>query len=481
MSKTEQPTGNEQPRFTEANIANARKCFVRGQELAAKKNYDYAIQMYISGLEHWPEAVEEGHMPCRAAALFRGKTKIGFSDQMRLKTGGKDAHRAMLNAEMLLSKDPQNVGYMEALFKNAARAQFDQTVMWIGEIFFDAASKEAKPSPARFELMRKVYEELGDRTAETDPAMAIAAMDRAVAALDRLRAIKPNDLSLATELRDVAGKLTILKGQYSTADSFRDSVRDTDAQKELHDRERLFQSDERMDQLIAQARAEYEKNPTDRTNIQKLVDLLARRDNPKDEGRAIKILVKAYKDTGEYAHKRRASELRIRQLKRKVRELQEAGDRDAARQQYREQLEFELATYREWVKQYPTDLRIKYQYGMTLFRLGRYDDAIPVLQEARSDPKTRVQCSLYLGRAFHETDYHSQAADTFREAIELHETPQDDTGKKLYYWLGRSQEKDGQVAEALKTYGQLITWDYNYRDVRERINALKGRNAGESG
>ena len=39
---------------------------------------------------------------------------------MKYKTNAKDPKKAMLNAEMLLSKDPKNVGYLEAFFKNAA-------------------------------------------------------------------------------------------------------------------------------------------------------------------------------------------------------------------------------------------------------------------------------------------------------------------------------------------------------------------------
>ena len=46
--------------FTEADMARARKWFGHGRELAEKKNYDYAIESYISGLNFWPEAVEEG-------------------------------------------------------------------------------------------------------------------------------------------------------------------------------------------------------------------------------------------------------------------------------------------------------------------------------------------------------------------------------------------------------------------------------------
>jgi TolA-binding protein len=81
---------------------------------------------------------------------------------------------------------------------------------------------------------------------------------------------------------------------------------------------------------------------------------------------------------------------------------------------------------------------------------------------------------VYLGRSFYQKGYYSQAADTFSEALKTHEIHDDDLGKELYYWLGRAQEAEAKKDEALKTYGQIIQWDYNFRDVRKRIDDLRG-------
>jgi len=465
------------PTFTDEEISKARRWFAKGQELAEKKNYDYAIESYISGLDFWPEAVEEGHKPCRAAALFRGPKKTSFTDKMKYKTGGKDAKRAMLNAEMLLAKEPSNIGHMEAVFKNAARGCYDQTVMWIGELLADAIVHEEKPNPGRFELMRKTYEELADRVINTEPTLAITCLERAVEALSRLQALKPQDLDIATDLRDVAGKLTILKGKYQSAESFRDSIDDSEAQKELHDKERIVQSDVNLDKLIAIARQRLEAKPLDKATINELVNLLCRREQTQEETQAIGILLKAFEQTNEYPFKMRADEIRMRQLNRQAREIVARGDAQAAREQLREQLRYELKVYKERADRYPTDMRIRYQYGLRLYRAGRYDDAIPVLQEARSDPKTRGFCNLYIGRCFFEKGYHSQAIETLQEAIQAHEVSDDDLGKQLHYRLGRAYEAGGQKEDALKTYGQLIQWDYNYRngEVRKRLDALKAQ------
>ncbi|HOW71333.1 MAG TPA: tetratricopeptide repeat protein [Phycisphaerae bacterium] len=484
MSKAENPSSSgddARPAFTDGDIARARQWFRHGQQLVEKKNYDYAIESYITGLEFWPEAVEEGHKPCRAAALFRGPRKVSFTDGIKYKTNAKDTKRSMLNAEVLLSKDPGNIDYMEAMFKNAAKSRFDQTTLWIGELLADAAVKEPKPRLARFVLMRTIYEELGDRNANTDPPMAIAGLERAVQALSRLQALKPQDLEISTDLRDVAGKLTILRGKYGSADSFKDSIRDSDAQAEIRDQERIVQSDERLDQLIAAAERRYSVKPSDKGLINELVDLLCRRDDENLENKAIQVLEKAFTELREYRFKLKADDIRMRQLKRRSREVLASGSAEEAKRMVGAMLKLELSVFKERCEQYPTDLRLRYQYGQRLFQAKRYDEAIPVLQEARADPKTRGQCSLLIGQCFFKKGYYSAAIDTLREAIKLHEVQDNELGKDLHYRLARALEEDGRIEETLKIYGQIIQWDYNYRngEVRKRIDDLRKRQEDE--
>lgn len=180
-----------------------------------------------------------------------------------MKLNSRDAKSAMLAAELLLTKEVRNPCWMEGVFKHAAeKSQLFRTAMWIGELLDDAAVHEEKTVPSRFELLAEVYEQIGDSTlGEKPPKMAIAAYDRCVEALSKLKNLKPQDMGISTHLRDVAGKLTILKGKYSSAEDFRDSIRDTVGQKEIHDKERLIQGDERMDELVASAQAAYDADP----------------------------------------------------------------------------------------------------------------------------------------------------------------------------------------------------------------------------
>ncbi|MBN1489686.1 MAG: tetratricopeptide repeat protein [Phycisphaerae bacterium] len=468
----------EGPRpVTEADKAAARQWFSRAKQVLDTRNYDYAIECFINGLDRWPTAVEEGHKPLLATALFRaasGGKKPGRIEAMKRPTGGKDPHKAMLNAEFLMAKDPKNADYLEALFRNAAKALYDETVMWAGPVFLDAAVAEKKPSPSRFRLLSDTYAEVGERHAERkDMAMGVEAYERAVRAMMHLRQVDANNLNLGKEQTDLATRLTILKGQYQTAGSFRESVRDGETQRDIRDTERVFQADDRLDELVAKARAELAANPEVSAKVFTLVDLLCKREDEKYETEAIDTLLKAYRKTDNYRMKMRADDIRIRQLNRQSRQIVASGDREAAKAQFREQLKFELRTFRERVQEYPTDLRIRFEYGKRLFKARNFDEAIPVFQEARSDPKNRTLCSYYIGRCFFEKGYFDQAFGVLSEALERYELQGDATSKDLSYWLGRTHESAGQTDEAMKVYGRLLEWDYNFKDVRARMDNLR--------
>ncbi len=463
----------------EANKAKARKWFARAKELVDNRNYDYAIKCYIDGLTLWPEAVEDGHKPlrgCGAARQHTGGKKSGFGDSVKHSMNQKDPIKGMLNAEWLLAHDPMNISYIEGLFKNANKAHCDDTVMWIGQALGNAAEQEKKPSAKRFALLKEVYEELGDRAqARGELAVAAEAYERGIAAMNVQERLDPKDTSIPSVRRDLSTKLTILKGQYQTAESFTESMVDRQEQADIHDAERMVQGSERLAELVAKAEREVEESDGTWSKVNALVELLCREDNEQHEAKAIGLLLDYYKRKDNYQYKQRADDVRMRQLARAYRQARSDGDQEVAREARIRQLKFELAVFKERVARYPTDNRIKYEYGQRLFQARKVDEAIPVLQAARSDAKHRTQCDLFLGRCFYEKGYHRQAVSTLARALDQIEVSSSDDGKAVRYWLARSHEAAGEVDQALEHYGQLLEIDYNYRDVRDRMDGLQAR------
>ncbi|MCH7812893.1 MAG: hypothetical protein IID40_02615 [Planctomycetes bacterium] len=456
--------------------AKARKWFARAAELVDTRSYDYAITCFVDGLALWPEAVEEAHQPlrgCAAARQHTGGKKPGFAETVKRSMTHKDHLKAMLNAEWLLAHDPMNLNYMEGIFKNANKLHCEDTLMWAGAMVQNAAVQEKKPSAKRFALLKEIYEEAGDRAQDrSEAALAVEAYQRAVEALNHQQRFDPKDMAITNIRRDLSTKLTILKGRYQTAESFTESIRDREEQADLHDKDRMIQSSERLAQLVRKAEHAMAENPGVPAKVIDLVDLLCREDNETNENKAIGVLVEQFKQHGEYRYKLKADDIRMRQLARAYRRIKASGDAEAARAARIKQLTYEIAVFADRLKQYPTDQRVRYEYGRRLFSARKVDEAIPMFQAARSDGKNRSTCDLYLGRCFYAKGYLRQATETLARALKAHEIDDDDQGKALCYWLGRAQEADGAAEKAIDTYGQLLQIDYNYRDVRQRMDKM---------
>jgi tetratricopeptide (TPR) repeat protein len=478
-----QPTGL--PEFSDADKSRARKWFTKATQLREKRDYDYAIECYINGLSTWPEAVEEGHMPLRSLAVQRhqaGGSKPGLLDGMKKSMSGKDAKKAMLNAEHLLSMDPQNAGYAEGLLRNANKANYLETCKWIAPVLVDMLKKEKKPNKSRFENLRKIMVEASEKSDELGlNQLETFFLEQAVSSLEFYATRVPGDESTRNEIRDLAGRLTISRGKYDDDGDFRDSLQDAESQKLLHDAQRLRQGDESYAALVAAARKEFEENPDVPGKINAYVDVLLKAEREEEESQAIETLVDAFKRLRNYSFKSRADDIRMRQLQRRERRLEtqarESGkeeDRQQARLAALEYRQVLVDIFRERVAKYPTDLRLKYKLGTALFAASEFDEAIPVLQVAQQDPRTRVKCQLLLGRSFFEKGSPKQAAEVLREALDKYDQS-DETAKHLLYWLARSFEAAENLEEARDAYGRLLRQDYNFMDgdARKRLERLQ--------
>ena len=111
----------------------AETFFQRARTVADTGNYDYAIEMYLQGLNMDPESLE-AHQALRDVAMRRkasGGKALGMLQAMKLRPG-KDDKESMLNAETLLAYDPGNTDHMQTMLKAAHRAGYYDSVMWIG-------------------------------------------------------------------------------------------------------------------------------------------------------------------------------------------------------------------------------------------------------------------------------------------------------------------------------------------------------------
>jgi hypothetical protein len=476
LSTTEEPWKTNQFEQASENdgqlSAKAKAFFERAQEAAERDNFDYAIDMYIEGLGYAPDALAEGHIPLCELALRRqgkgGKKPSMMEKVKRLR--GKTVIEQMINAEYLFAKDPNHLPYAEAMLKAAVAGGYNKTADWIANFVFQANNAAAKPSVQTYVLLKDSYEALGE-------------LDKAVVASQRASRLKPEDKDLADEYQRLSAELTVASGKYDQEGDFRKSIKDREVQEKLQAQESIIKTDDYRRSAVEDARKTMEQDPNLPRNIFNLAEALSDMRNDKDENEAIKLLEDTYKQRKDFSFKQRAGELRIKQVKRKLREAEAAleakpGDAQAklkAAEMSAQLNETELEHYHLCVENYPTDLRVKYEYGVRLVRDKKYDEAIPLFQEAQRDPRHKIPAMNKIGLCFFMKGWFADAVEIFTRAIEAYEIKDDSIAKELRYNLARSYQEQGNSEKALGIYHKIAQLDFAYKDVRQQIDKLRSK------
>jgi tetratricopeptide (TPR) repeat protein len=448
----------------------AKVFFGHGRSKAATGQYDYGIELFLNGLNLDPEAIE-AHQELRDISLKRkmsgAKGGLGMMDSMKLKRPSKDAKQNMLNAEKLLAYDPGSTDLMLWLIQSALKGGYYDTAMWIGPIFQRANLDDKKPDVNKFLALRDIYKSLEQWKLAAD------------ATQEALR-MRPNDMDLATELKNLAAKDTMDTGGYSKGGSFRDSVRDMDKQSRLLNQDKDFADQDAHSALINEAMKEYKASPEDAGKVMKLVEAYEKTETLENENKAIDLLQAAFDKTKQFRYRQKIGLIQMTQMRRMERAkrmaVQQNPKDEALIADYkdfkREQNEFELKEFQLASEAYPTDARLRFEMGKRLFALGQFQEAIPIFQQARMDPKFRVDAGVLVARSFLEAGYSDEADDTLAALINEYQAHGDEKSKDMYYWRGRALEQKGVKPEAKAHYSKVAQWDFNYRDVQARIKRI---------
>ncbi|HEG43741.1 MAG TPA: hypothetical protein ENH94_06815 [Phycisphaerales bacterium] len=443
--------------------------FERAEEVAATENFDYAIDMYLRGLRLAPNAVEEGHIPLRKLALLRqvrGGKKPSVMN--KFKRHGKEPLDEMLSAAALLARDPDHLPYAEAMLTSCVEGDYKRSAEWIAQLIFEANLHRKKPSLAAYILLKESY-------------AAIELYEKAIAACDCACKLKPSDGALHDELRDLSARLAVQRGKYDQGGDFRNSIKDRKSQEILHSQDSLIKSEDYRKKAVETARKEVEKKPDAPACIITLADALYDLDTKESYQEALTVLQDAHEKSKDFTFKRHHGELTIKRLKRKIRSAKAALDAKPDNGELRQKLhkeldtfgELELNHYRLCVENYPTDGRMKYEYGVRLTVNKEFDKAIPLFQDAQKDPRLKIAAMDKTGLCFFFKGWLDDAVDIFTKAIGQCPVKDGTLGKELRYNLARTHEEKGEYDKALEIYRKLAQLDFNYKDVRKRVDNLR--------
>ena len=123
---------------------------------------------------------------------------------------------------------------------------------------------------------------------------------------------------------------------------------------------------------------------------------------------------------------------------------------------------------------------MRFNLGRRQLAVNDYDSSIASFQEARSDPKYRAVSLRYLGEAFAAKGWFDESIDTFREGIKAYQFDDDQLALAMRYHLMNAlehkalNEKKLEIGEeAAKIASQIAQVDFNYLDIRDRLEKLR--------
>ncbi|MBL4886500.1 MAG: tetratricopeptide repeat protein [Planctomycetaceae bacterium] len=136
-------------------------------------------------------------------------------------------------------------------------------------------------------------------------------------------------------------------------------------------------------------------------------------------------------------------------------------------------LDREIKVFAERTVRYPQNKRIKFDLAKRYHRLKRWSDAIPLYQQASLDPRVEVESLASLGKCFLQDNKPKLAERQFVKSLpKLSYEENEELFKDVHYYLGRIYEQAKQPKKSEDHYGEILAVDYDYKDVRTRLEKL---------
>ena len=466
----------------------ARKWFEHAKTSADSFNFDYALHCYATGLKLDPGTMSAHVAMLEAAVKYvnnGGKPAAGR--EIRSFEDGTLVGK-FVASEFDWMKDLKSAKLALRTLGAAVKAGQLEYGNWISPRVLTLIRSQKRQSKSQLLEAMNLFREVG-------------AWEESLTVGEMARDLDPSDNELTAELKNLTAQRAMDEGRYDEGlgeeGSFRQSIRDIDRQKVLLEEESLAAGATVEERNLERARIAYEENPMSPDVINKYAQLIKKQATPEAEERAYQIYMKGFEDVGEYRFRMFAGNIRIEQLERRVRQLDErlkenADDESAKAERERvrdEMLELQSAEYTERITKYPTDRFRKFDLGVVLYDLGKYGEAMEQFQASKDEPKLRVRAGHLLGRCFLQEQWYPEAIGEFEEALSVIDVTERERELGIKYdlmcaLLASAREDDSiDLAKQAKEFcSEIARKNIAYRDIRDKrkevdelIKSLSGR------
>jgi tetratricopeptide (TPR) repeat protein len=450
-----------------------RDYYVAGEAAFQKGNLDYAVDMMSACVELEPKLTRARRILREAEVRkLQGVTRSALGhwvatlselpSYLRTLTllRSAKAFQALAMAEKLMRRDALNPKFVAAFTQAALAAEMPEAAIHALEL-----AREANPNDAvTLHLLGDLYAQVGE-------------FKKAREAFEALCAVAPRDFAAQKKLKDATAMASIkTDGWQSAAEqgSYRDVMKDTDEAVLLERESKAVKSEKDTEVLIREMTARVERDPKNVNYYRELSRLYA---TNRQFDEAAQVLENALTvSPGDPELTGALSSLKLRSLEHEAAVRREAGDESGAAELDAQREQFRFEDLRDRVRRYPTDLRLRFEYGVVLMDHGETNEAIQQFQMSQRSPKVRIASLLRLALCFKQKRQYDLALEQLNLANS--ELPIMDAMKKdVLYELGQISESMNRRDQAAQFYKQIYQVDIGYKDVAAKVEGAYGASA----
>lgn len=126
----------------------------------------------------------------------------------------------------------------------------------------------------------------------------------------------------------------------------------------------------------------------------------------------------------------------------------------------------------DFIKKHPREPDFQFIQASCYYKMGRYDEAIQILDKIPGDFEQYLKVIRLLGACFYSQKKYGQTFKVLRKAPMLAFKLNEDL-MEIYYNLGVLYEEYGDVKNALNHFKKVYGQNSKYRDVKRKIEKLK--------
>ncbi len=442
-------------------------------------NYEYAMQMWLSGLMRDPSNMDSLKRFLRSAEVFSIENpKKGASKEVKSVANAKGDLGKFINSLLDFGLKPIDTSNAIRVTAATAKLGLTEQTQLLGEHALKLAQQDKKPKKDMFIKLLDSFESAGAFKLAAIAGEAACQMDR-------------SDGELVVRVRNMLAQSTMSEGGYDDreAGGFEKNIRNVDKQLELSQEDSASKTSDTKDQLIVRAADDYKERPGDLAVLSKYAKALAERGKSADLLKAMTLYSKAYKESQQPRYRMLAGEIQLRMGRRRIEKLTKMIKADASNTEASQKLQesekayhkLEMSELMFQVENYPTDLGLKYKLGKMFFKDKLFKEAIEQFQIAQTEPKLRREVLNMMAQSFVQLGgWEDAAIQTFEQAMEGITDPNSELGMDLRYGLMDALQikavKDGDIESAEKAdklAAGIAIQSFSYRDVAERRNQIK--------